>query len=172
VDVDGARVAGMWFRHIPTSVDVLNRPAEPADGRWQPGDRVEALYFGEDEPTVWAEWYRFLAEAGLAPMAALPRDLWRWEIDIEVADLSEPARLARVGLATPRPGRHQWPAFQEVGESLRRAGWAGILAPSAARPSFKILCLFRDSDDVHGARPVPPPVRQSEPPSVPPGLTT
>jgi hypothetical protein len=58
------------------------------------------------------------------------------------ADLSSPERLAAVGLPPPRPSRRTWPAFQDVGDALWRAGWAGLLAPSAARPAAQIVCVF------------------------------
>jgi hypothetical protein len=172
VNVDPVPAAGVWCRHIPGGGDVHYKPDDPADNRWQRGGTVDALYFAQDEPTVWAEWYRFLAEAGVPPMAGMPRDLWRWEIDVEVADLSDAGRLARVGLPMPKPGRFQWPMFQEVGEALWRDGWVGLTAPSAARPGAQILCLFRETREVAGARPVPPPTSHEVPPLVPTGMTT
>lgn len=162
----------MWWRHIPAGGDVFYEPDDPADNRWQRGSTVDALYLGDEAATVWAEWYRFLAEAGIPPMAALPRDLWRWNIELEVADLSDPARLARVGLPVPKPGQLQWPMFQDVGERLYHDGWAGILAPSAARPRFLVLCVFRDSRETDGTRPMPPPTLHKYPPQVPQGMTT
>jgi RES domain-containing protein len=147
-------------------------PDDPADNRWQRGSIIPALYFADTESTVWAEWYRFLAEAGVPPMSGLPRDLWRWQIAIEVADLSDESRLARVGLPVPRPGRFQWPAFQGVGHDLWRDGWSGVLAPSAARPEHLVLCLFREEREVPGAQPVPPPTLHEFPPPVPQGMTT
>lgn len=53
-----------------------------------------------------------------------------------------------------------------------REGWPRLLAPSAARPEGKILCLFRDSAGVHGAKPLGKPRRISEPPAPPTGLQT
>ena len=47
---------------------------------------------------------RWLAEIAIPPMRQLPRDLWRFEVDVEpVADLSTPERLARVKLETADP---------------------------------------------------------------------
>ena len=66
-----------------------------------------------------------------------------------------------------RPGR-----MLLVGEALYREGWAGLTAPSAARPDHAVLCLFRAGDAVSGARPVPPPRRVDEPPAPPTGMTT
>jgi hypothetical protein len=102
----------------------------------------------------------------------MPRDLWTWEVDVQVADLSTEDRLARVSLAVPRPGRRTWPPYQRVGETLYGEGWCGILAPSAARPGHPVLCLFRLAAELIGARPLPPPVRVAEPPAPPTGMTT
>jgi hypothetical protein len=134
---------------------------------------VDALYLAVDDATAWAEWYRHLAERGLPPHQQLPRDLWQWEIDVEVADLSDAARLARVGLTTPRPGRRRWPPYQRVGEALADAGWSGLVAPSAAPPEHLVLCPFRIShESIRGARPIPPPPRIDTPPAPPTGMTT
>jgi hypothetical protein len=120
-----------------------------------------------------AEWYRALAELAIPPMRQLPRDLWRFELDVDrVADLRSPERLARVSLRSPALDRRQWHAFQGVGEALFVEGWTGILYPAAARPRSLALCLFRVSDDVPGVSPVPPPIRHDEPPTPPRGLRT
>jgi hypothetical protein len=172
-DVEGRRVTGLWLRHQPAGGLPAARREPPPDNRWQRGDVVDALYLADCEPTVWAEWYRHLAERGLPPEAAMPRDVWRWRVDVEVADLSDPGRLAAVGLPVPRPGRRGWPAFQAVGERLAAAGWPGLLAPSAARPDGFALCLFRArGGTVRGARPVPPPRRVEHPPAPPTGMLT
>ena len=93
---------------------------------------------------MWAEWYRWLAEAGLPPQHGLPRDAWQWEISLpDVADLSDDTRLARVGLPLLEPTRLQWATFQPVGEQLHADGWPALLAASAARPAGRVLCVFR-----------------------------
>lgn len=106
----------------------------PPDNRWQRGDVVGALYLADSEDTVWAEWYRHLAEKGLPPSEQMPRRLWQWDVNARVANLSTPTRLQRVGLPVPTPARHTWPPYQNVGHQLWREGWLGLLAPSAARP--------------------------------------
>lgn len=163
----------MWWRQTAAGIDVLARPDDPPDGRWQRGSAVDALYFADSEETAWAEWYRYLAEAGLPPDQALPRDLWRWEVSIqEAADLRDENSLSRVGLRVPRPNRTDWPQFQDVGEALFAEGWPALIAPSAARPEGQVLCVFRPGGDVRGAQPIPPPQTFDRAPSVPPGLRT
>jgi hypothetical protein len=92
--VDAASVSGVWFRHVPAGGEPLFRPERPADGRWQRGEVVEGFYLADSEETAWAEWYRALAELAIPPMRQLPRDLWRFEVEIQrVADLSPPRGL-------------------------------------------------------------------------------
>jgi hypothetical protein len=120
---------------------------------------------------MWAEWYRHLAERGLPPLVQLPRDVWRYRVDpVQVADLTTEGRRARVGLPLPAPGRRTWPPFQEVGETLWREWWPGLLAPSAARPAGRTLCLF--VGDALPAEPLPPPLVVVAPPAPPTGMRT
>jgi RES domain-containing protein len=165
-------VRGRWVKHTyPGSLPLPDRNPPP-DNRWQRGDKVDALYLADSDETAWAEWYRHLAERMIPPLAQMPRELWTWKIDVEIADLSTPERLADIGLRPPVPGRKSWLAFQRVGERLWKDGWVGLIAPSAARRAGKVICLFRDADGVHGAQPVPPPREITEPPPPPIGLQT
>jgi hypothetical protein len=177
LDVDAVAVRQRrWWRHTVHGADPLARRSPAPDGRWQRGAVVAALYLAGDEATVWAEWYRHLAEADIPPDRQMPRDLWTWVLEarIEVADLTSAERLGRVRLDVPRPGRRTWPPYQAVGEALWREGWPGLLAPSAARPGEGVvLCLFRaGADPVAGARPLSPPRVVRRPPAPPRGMTT
>jgi len=160
-------------RHVAHGRDPLDRPEPPEDSRWQRGFVVDALYLADDVTTMWAEWYRHLAEGGLPPLAQLPRDVWRFRVDAPpVADLRGEPELARVGLTLPSPGRPTWRAFQRIGETLWREGWRGLLAPSAARPNGRILCLFTAAHGPRVAEPIPPRTVVREPPSPPAGMRT
>jgi RES domain-containing protein len=174
LDVDATVARGLWLRHTPAGADPERRPVPADDNRWQSGDVVDALYVCSDEAGVWAEWYRHLAERGIPPHASLPRDLWTYEIaPLPVADLRTSDRLARVGLPLPAPGRRTWPSFQAVGEQLRRDGFAGILVPSAARPSSLILCVFVTGPPLPDPLAVRrPPHRIKQPPAPPTGMRT
>jgi RES domain-containing protein len=158
---------------VPAGADPTRRPDPPGENRWQHGDIVDALYLADSEACAWAEWYRHLAETGLPPLVALPRDLWHYQVtSLEVADLSNPARLARVGLPVPQPGRRSWPVFQAMGEELHRQGWRGLLAPSAARPVSQVLVVFLPQWTLP-ARVVPIDyTRIAQPPPPPTGMRT
>lgn len=171
--VEATHVSGTWWRQVPAGGDVYYQPSDPPGMRWQHGDVVEGWYFADSPETAWAEWYRWLAEAGVPPLQALPRELWRWEVALpRVADLSTEAHLSDRKLGMPRPGRGEWPAFQETGDDLYGSGWQALLAPSAARAEGLVLCVFRDAERPAGLRPIPPPERFDEPPAPPTGLRT
>ena len=92
-------VTGTWLRHIPAGSDPLHRPPTPADGRWQRGETVEGIYLAAEEATVWAEWYRWLAELEIEPLRGLPRELWRYRASLaSVADLTSTETLAALGV--------------------------------------------------------------------------
>jgi len=172
LSVTAVRVKGRWVKHTYPGSPLLPDRDPPPDNRWQRGDVVDALYLADSEQTAWAEWYRHLAERMIPPLAQMPRELWTWEVDVEVADLSTPEKLDAVGLEAPSPGRKGWPACQEIGEQLARESWLGLLAPSAAHPDGQVLGLFRDARGVTGATPITPPRRIDEPPPPPTGLRT
>lgn len=166
-------VRGTWWRLTPANADPLHLPEEPPDGRWQRGATVAGLYLADSAETAWAEWYRYLAELQLAPLAGMPRELWRFQIDLHrVADLLQLEALQTLGIAAPVPERGQWREHQVVGEALHVAGWPALLAPSAARPTGAVLCVFRSQREVEGAEPVAGPELISEPPAPPRGMQT
>ncbi len=172
LSVAAIAVRGRWVKHTYPGSSPLPERDPPPDNRWQRGDIVDALYLADTEDTAWAEWYRHLAERMIPPLAQMPRELWTWEVDAEIADLSTIEKLAAIGLQAPSPDRREWGAYQRAGEQLAQEGWAGLLAPSAAHPDGKILCLFRDAQGVRNAKPLPPARRVDEPPPPPTGLRT
>jgi RES domain-containing protein len=172
LDVAAVTVKGRWVKHIYPGSPPLPERDPPPDNRWQRGDVVDALYLADSEATAWAEWYRHLAERMIPPLAQMPRELWTWEVMVEVADLSKDENLTAVGLSSPIPDQYSWESYQRVGEQLAHDGWAGLLAPSAARPLGRVLCLFRNQSGVRGATPLLPPRLVHQPPPPPTGLRT
>lgn len=174
LDVDAVPIEGTWYRHIPHRGRVWSQADPPPDGRWQRGSVVPGFYLADSPDTVWAEWYRLLAELGLRPERMLPRNLWRFRVSLDrIADLQDAERMARVGLEALRPDRSGWRPFQEIGERLFADGWRGLVAPSAARPEDgRALCLFRTEERIPGVEPIPPPIIYRRPPVPPRGMRT
>ncbi|MEO8273722.1 MAG: RES family NAD+ phosphorylase [Chloroflexota bacterium] len=171
------RIQGTWWRIARADSDPLFWSTEPADGRWQRGSVVRALYLGDSEATVWAEWYRHTSEAGVPPQQRLPRAIWRVDVDVaDIADLTAPGILAGEGIARLDPTRRQWPKTQPIGEACWREGARGVLAPAAAREKGRVLAIFRPADgptdSIEGVVAVPPPRRFTSLPPLPPGLRT
>ena len=110
----------------------------------------------------------------MPPQSRLPRDAWRFAIDVEdVADLTAHGALAALGLAGLSPTRRQWPRTQAVGEALWRAGCRGLVAPSAAHEGGRVLAIFRpDRRRPPGLRSLRPPRHYTELPPLPTGLRT
>jgi len=104
----------------------------------------------------------------------MPSDLWRWQVDVErVADLSAVIDWLRLVLRhLSRPSGSGHPAFQAIGERLWNEGFRGILAPSAARPNKRVLCLFREADDIDAVTSLRPPMTYRRAPAPPTGMTT
>jgi hypothetical protein len=76
-NIPAVSTTGVWYRHVRAGAPPM--PGHPApDGRWQRGEQLAGLYVAQDPNTVWAEWYRALAELGEPPDHWLPRDLWRF----------------------------------------------------------------------------------------------
>ena len=143
------------------------------DGRWQRGEQIAGLYLAEDTDTVWAEWYRALAELGDPPAERFPRDLWRFSVRLErVADLSQPRALGALGLTEPRPDRAQWPAFQDAGLRLAQDGFEAVLFCSSARPVGLCVCVFATEGGFAGVTPTGTPERITAAPAPPRGMRT
>ena len=167
------RVAGTWWRITRATLDPLFLASEPADGRWQRGSVVRAVYLGDDEATVWAEWYRHTSEAAVPPDQRLPVAIWRIDVDLDdVADLTAAGVLAAHGIGRLEPYRRAWAHTQPIGEAYWRDGADAVLAPSAARAGGRVLAVFRTGAVVPGLAPVPPPRRHRSLPPIPPGLRT
>jgi RES domain-containing protein len=147
---------------------------EPADGRWQRGSTIRALYLADNEQTAWAEWYRHSSELGVPPQTRLPRAMWRFEVTLDdVADLTDPEILAGHGIKKLQPTRRQWPRTQPIGEAYWKTGRPAMLVPSAAHQGGRVLVIFRPSDaPPEGVQPVPRPRRYTDLPPLPTGLRT
>lgn len=166
-------VRGIWWRIVRGGGDPMLWTLEAADGRWQAAAVVRGFYLADSEDSAWAEWYRHTAELGAPPASRLPRDTWRISVDVtDVADLGTAARLREHGIADLQPTRRQWPATQRIGATYVRAGYRGLLAPSAAHIGGKVLVIFRPDREMAGLTAIAPPNEYNALPALPIGLRT
>ena len=164
---------GTWWRITRVDAEPFFWTDEPADGRWQRGSVVRAIYLGDSEQTVWAEWYRHTAEAGVPPARRMPRAIWKVQVELEdVVDLTGEEILAAHGIGRLDPTRRHWPTTQPIGERYFHEGARAILAPSAARRGGRVLAVFRRGRGHRGVIAVPPPARHDRLPAIPRGLRT
>ncbi len=167
-------MADTWWRINHPGGDPLFWSDEPADGRWQRGDVVRALYLADSPETAWAEWYRHTSELGVPPQNRMPRDLWRFDVDLaNVADLTAGNALAKRGIRSLAPSRRQWPRTQLIGEEAWLSGFMALLAPSAAHADGRVLAVFRTQPGaVSGVKAIRPPKKVKDLPALPAGLRT
>jgi hypothetical protein len=149
VDLDVIDVRGTWWRQTPHGGDPLFHADPPSDGRWQRGEIVGALYFADTEDTAWAEWYRALAEFAIPPDRQMPRDLWRWKIDVtDVVDLSDGDRLGAIKRSASGSGATDIAAFWHRalrGRSSKSSASSALRKRSPARS----LCVRRSPTAEH-----------------------
>ena len=130
---------GDWYRHVRAGAPPM--PGHPAPGgRWQRGEQLAALYVAQDPATVWAEWYRALAELGEPPDARLPRDLWRFSLHLpRVADLSQPRRCERSACRTSSPSGRSGPRSRKPARcSQPTVSTASCSAPAHGQPVVRV----------------------------------
>ena len=112
---------GVRLKHISLEVkggEILGIAGVAGNGQDELFAALSGERLAQDPDTVWAEWYRALAELGEPPDLRLPRDLWRFSLTLQrVADLSRRAALRALDLPDPEPDRAQWPVRRR---SLRR----------------------------------------------------
>jgi RES domain-containing protein len=114
-DVAWVPIAGIWARQSRPGV----RGDEPShsDARWQRA-QTPAAYFADSDATAWAELYRGLAERGLAPEQAFPRDV---RVDlVRVADLSREKARRAFGLPRMSQSQAHGPTSKRSASSSRR----------------------------------------------------
>ena len=166
-------IRSTWFRIVRGGGEPFVWTPEPADGRWQRGDVIRAIYLADTEATAWAEWYRHSAEFGVPPANRMPRDIWKVAVRVtDIADLTAEGVLEAHGITDLTPTRRQWPATQAVGDAYFRDGWRGLVAPSAAHIVGRVLAIFRPLPAAPGLRLVPPVRHYLELPPLPTGLRT
>lgn len=126
------RINATYFRHTaPKREPLSGEGARQFGGRWnRPG--TEALYLAEPIESCVAEFRRMAEGQGQGVASFLPRTLHTIAVtDLDVVDLTDPVRLAAIGLDEDDLSGDDWAPCQLIGDAVDTLGLGGLLAPSA-----------------------------------------
>ncbi|HMJ03781.1 MAG TPA: RES family NAD+ phosphorylase [Conexibacter sp.] len=134
-----AAVAGRWtaYRHVAQGIPPLWHGAgrttlRQESGRWHREGESLAQYLALSSDGAWAERVRYEGLRTEADRMAEERSLWQVRVAADgIADLSTFDAWEACGL-NPALGIGDHEPCQALGSELRRAGYRGVLAPSAA----------------------------------------
>jgi hypothetical protein len=113
------------------------------DERWHRAGDGATQYLSVSVEGAWAELIRAEGLRSEAEVALLRMPMWAIDLDVHrVADYGTFEKAGRAGFAPDALIDEDYSRCQEEGRRLRRAGYEGVLAPSAALPGFENLTLF------------------------------
>lgn len=123
------------------STDQLAKPAL-SNGRYHRVAGLGVWYASDQEQASWAELMRHFVDDGFDPFELRCR-VGRVKVDrLQVLDLTDPEVCAAVGLVEADLTGDDYTKTQAVAAAAAAAGFAGLLAPSAAFPGRRTLVVF------------------------------
>lgn len=112
-------------------------------GRWHRAGEGAVQYLSLTPNGAWAELIRAEDLRGEEDVAMVRMPLWAASINQGlIADYSDFAKTEASGFAPDALIDDDWARCQREGDRLRRLGFGGVLAPSAALPGATNLTLF------------------------------
>ncbi len=166
-DLPRREFSGIVRRVVRAGRDPLSTEgSRKTGGRYNPPGDFGALYAALESETAAAEVARGLRLRGVDPAGFAADDWWEYEIELRAAailDLTDSDTLARLGLSQDALTAADAALTREMGAKAHRAGYAGLLVPSAARLGRTNLVIFLDRLDET------PAVLRSHPVSLPAG---
>lgn len=134
-----AAVAGRWtvYRHVADGVPPLWHGAgsttlRQESGRWHREGESFVQYLALSSDGAWAEWVRYEALRTEEDRRRGHRSLWQLRVSVDsIADLSTFDAWEACGL-DPEIAVGDHADSQALASELRRAGYRGVLSPSAA----------------------------------------
>jgi RES domain-containing protein len=147
-DLPRRQFSGVVHRVVRAGIDPLSTEgSRKAGGRYNPPGDFGALYASLEPETAGAEVARGCRLRGIDPARFAAEDWWEYEIELRAAailDLTDAAVLERLGLSPTAVTGTDLSVTREIGASARRAGYAGVLVPSAACAGGTNLVIFVD----------------------------
>jgi RES domain len=149
------RAGGQWlaYREVDPRWPPLYRAAgeripSQESGRWRLQGYGYTQYMSLDPMAAWAEFIRREEIRDEDRRRAAHRNLWRVTVEeSDIADLSSFDRFEECGL-DPAVAVGDWGPSQRLADELIRAGYRGLLTPSAALPCAVNLTVFGERYEV------------------------
>lgn len=130
------------FRYSDYDSPVWAR-ANTQDGRWHLARRTPTQYFGVTPDACWADLIRHENLRTEHELVMVRMPLWVLKLSEQrIADYSTFDKTEAAGFPPDALIDDDWGRCQEEGERLRRLGYRGVMAPSAALPGDLTLTLF------------------------------
>jgi RES domain-containing protein len=123
--------------------------ADPArsEGRFHRRDGPGVWYASDQEQAAWAELFRHFLGEGVDPFEVLRRIGAVDVHGLEVLDLTDDSVRNGLGLDTEDLVGDDYRFTQDLADTVRAAGFQGLLAPSAALPGRRTLVVFEAGMD-------------------------
>ena len=136
-------LSGRFWHQGPTRYP-LGSFADPAstDGRYHRRGGPGVWYASDREQAAWAELFRHFTDDGVGPFEVRRRVGAVDVAGFQVLDLTDERVRSSLGLLLEDLVGDEYSISQELAEAAAKAGFAGILAPSAAMVGRRMLVVF------------------------------
>ena len=140
------QLQGLAYRNQPPGFDPRSGAgARRRGGRFNPPNSFPVLYLALTPDTAAAELHRAAEGMGLPVSAVLPRELFRYDVDLtRVLDLRDQAVRDVLGVTLPELLAADRTRSHQIGEAASRLGIQALVCPSATGVG-DILAVFVDN---------------------------
>lgn len=145
-DVESAprrTITGLYWHQGSTRHDLVSC-AHPArsDGRYHRQGGNGVWYGSDQEQAAWAELFRHFVDEGVDPFE-VRRRIGRVRVHLDVLDLTDARVRAHLRIDENDLSGDDYILTQLIASAAERAGFEGVLAPSAVLPGRRTLVVFQ-----------------------------
>ena len=142
LDPDAIEVEGVAFRYSNYDTPFWARP-NSRPGRWHVRGDPPTQYLALTPAGAWSQLIRYEGLRDEPAVAEVRMAMWAVRLGVgRIADLGDFETAQGAGVDPDALVDENWSRCQALGRELREAGFAGVLAPSAALPDSQNLTLF------------------------------